>query len=328
MTLLSTLLPLFRPDVQAAALKNLPPLKTTVMDTVFGLRTTHEMPIVRIQDIVELIQTLPVVGRGAPATPISTPGTSYQYIEPLALNPSDFISAADLNDLKTMTNEGREAWLSRKIDMLRRAVRRSTEGIAATALTGTIAWPLRLDGGGWEEYSVSYGSVLTFTPAKLWSADGAKVADVLKSLMDAKQVLADEGFGGRLAIWAGEDAYYKLMLLVDGHTATAKVRVEQTEEGVNIAGFMVRPMGETYKNPQTGAAVKKVGVKELVMVALDAEHRIIYCAIDDLDANLRPLPFFAKPIEKRNPSGVEVVANSKPLPVVNPRAVLRVNIIS
>jgi hypothetical protein len=319
----SEVLALFALATQVKIFKQLEPLETSVMDIIFPSRPQHPMALIGVKDIIDITQTAPVISRSAPATPVGEGSTSYSFIEPLALNPSDFISAAELNDLKTWGIATREAWLKSKQDKLRKIVRRSTEGIAATSLTGTIEWPLKLESGQWDTYRIQFGSPLTYEPAKLWDADGVTIADVYDTLMKMRKTLRRKGYGGKIEIWAGDDVYVALLKIVDSVKSTAKqnIRIEKVEVGINVGGFLVKPMDETYQNPQTKSAVDKVPAHKLVMIALDAGHSCYYCALDDLDAKLQPLPFFLKPIVKQNPSGIDVLGMSKPLPVINPNGV-------
>ncbi|NDY73979.1 hypothetical protein DO021_19610 [Desulfobacter hydrogenophilus] len=319
----SEVLALFGKQTQVKTFAALPPLESTVMDTVFKNRLQHPMAMIGIKDIIEITQTTPVISRSAPAVPVSDGSSSYSFIEPLALNPSDFISARELNDLKTWGIATREVWLQSKQEKLRRIVRRSSEGIATTALSGTVSWPLKLESGGWDTYQVSYGSVLSYTPDKKWDADGVLIADVYDTLMKMRREIRKKGYGGTIEIWAGDDVYMALMKIVDSVKSTIKqnIRLEKVEAGIDVGGYLVKPMDETYQNPQTGAAVDKVAAHKLCMIALDAGHALYYCALDDLDANLQPLPFFMKPIVKQNPSGIDVLGMSKPLPVINPNGI-------
>lgn len=319
----SEVLALFGKQTQVKTLATLPPLESSVMDTVFKNRLQHPMSMIGIKDIVEITQTTPVISRSGPAVPVSDGGSSYSFIEPLALNPSDFISATELNDLKTWGVANRETWLKSKQEKLRRIVRRSSEGIASTALSGTVSWPLKMESGGWDTYQVSYGDPLSYTPAKKWDADGVLIADVYDTLMKMRKQLRRKGYGGAIEIWAGDDVYMALMKIVDSVKSTAKqaLRLEKVATGIDVGGFLVKPMDETYQNPQTGAAVDKVAAHKLCMIALDAGHALYYCALDDLDAKLQPLPFFMKPIVKQNPSGIDVLGMSKPLPVINPNGI-------
>ena len=64
------------------------------------------------------------------------------------------------------------------------------------------------------------------------------------------------------------------------------------------------------------------------MIAKDAGHRLIYCAVDDLDANLQAMPFFIKPVKKDDPSGIKLISEGKPFPVVNVKGICRATVIS
>lgn len=319
----SEVLALFALAVQVKTFKQLDPLETSVMDIVFKSRPQHPMALIGVKDIIDITQTAPVISRSAPATPVGEGSTSYSFIEPLALNPSDFISAAELNDLKTWGIATKEAWLKSKQDKLRKIVRRSTEGIAATSLTGTIEWPLKLESGAWDTYRIQFGTPLTYVPSKLWDAETATIVEVYNTLMKMRKALRRKGYGGKIEIWAGDKVYLALLKLVDSVKSTAKqnIRIERVESGIDVGGYLIKPMDETYQNPRTKTAVDKVPAHKLVMIALDAGHSCYYCALDDLDARLQPLPFFLKPIVKQNPSGIDVLGMSKPLPVINPNGV-------
>lgn len=319
----SEILALFGKNTQAKLFKTLPPLETTVMDTVFKNRVQHPMAVIGTKDIIEITQTAPVIGRSAPATPVSEGLSTYNFIEPLAVNPSDFVSAGEMNDMRTWGLANREAWLKSKQDKLRKIVRRSTEGMAAGVLSGTLSWPLKLESGGWDTYEVSFGTPLSYIPAKKWDAAGATIVDVYNTLMQMRKTLRKKGYGGTIEIWAGDTVYLSLLKLVDNVRSTAKqnIRTEKVEAGIDVGGFLVKPMDETFQNPRTKAATDKVSPTKLCMIALDAGHTLYYCALDDLDARLQPLPFFLKPILKKNPSGIDVLGMSKPLPVINPNGV-------
>ena len=64
------------------------------------------------------------------------------------------------------------------------------------------------------------------------------------------------------------------------------------------------------------------------MIATDAGHILPYAAIDDLDGNLQPLPFFIKPIKTADPSGWKLIAESKPLPIVQPKGICDATVIA
>jgi hypothetical protein len=312
----------FTPAAIAQTLKKLPPLKTPVMDTIFIDRPQLGLPVIGVDQVTAITQTVPMVKRGGASVSIGGDSKTIAYYEPLPIRPSDDLTAKDLNDFKLLDPKaGRQTWINNKIDMLRRTVRLTTEALCAQALTGAINYPLRLDGGGWDTYNVAYGSPLSFTPAKAWDAADIKIKDVYSDLLDMQLLIQDNGWGSELEIWAGKTAYKALVGLADSSTPKDKIRVELKEGGLAIAEFLVKVRAETYKNPQTGAAVKMVADNQIVVIGKDGGQRLFYCAVDDLEANLLPMPFFVKPIERQDPSGVRLVAESKPFPAPNIHAI-------
>jgi len=318
----------FTPEAVARQLENLPPVKTPVMDTVFTDRPQHPLPVLGVDDISETVQTVPVVKRGAPSTPVAVESREITYIEPMPVKPSTLLTAVELNNFKLLDGAGREAWTARKIDSLRRVARRTTEVLAAQAMTGKISFPLTRGGGAYDTYEVDFGTPLSHTPGTLWDNTSAKITDVFKTLTEMQLAVQQEGFGGRMEVWAGKDAYYALMALAEKVTSTAKVRVEMSAEGVFVGNFLVKLRTETYKNPQTGVLTNIVPDHRAVMVGLEAEWRLFYCAVDDLEANLLPMPFFVKPVELSDPSGIKLVGESKPLPVPNMKAVCWADVVA
>jgi len=109
--------------------------------------------------------------------------------------------------------------------------------------------------------------------------------------------------------------------------APAKIRVEITDQGINIGGYLVKRRSERYRNPQTGVMTPVIADGVVKMIAKDAGHKLIYCALDDLDANLQALPFFSKPLKSDDPSGYKIIGESKPLPVVNPKGICDATVI-
>ncbi len=311
----------FTPQAIAQRLQALPPIKSPTMDLIYPGRSQHPLAVLGVDEISEVALTVPVVRRGSPSTPVVTDAREISYIEPLPLRPSTTLTAVDLNNFKLLDNSGRDVWVSAKMDILRRIVHRSTEALCAQSLTGTITYPVKLQGGGYDSYQVVFGTPQSYVPATAWDNAQAKITDIFKTFTEMQVLLQEAGYGGQVEIWAGKTAFYGLMALAEKVTSTARIRVEISAEGVFVGNYLVKLRAETYKNPETGLFVQIVPDDKIVMVAQDANHRLFYCAVDDLDANLVPMPFFVKPIEQKDPSGIKLVAESKPLPVPVPKAI-------
>jgi hypothetical protein len=300
-------------------LQQLPVLVTPVMDTVFTYRPQQPLPLIGADIVQASVRAMPLARRGGRSISIAGGSGSTGFYEPFPIHPDISVTAADLNNLKTIEGNqaSLDAWAQGKTDILRRVVRATTEAICATSLSGKLQWPVQLEGGAFETFEVDYGTILSYTPAKKWDANDAKIKDVFVSLRGMHKKLKEKGYGGKVEIWVGEDAYNVLFGLAEAFVSTAQFRVEITDMGINIGGYLVKPRDEMYYNPQTKLMVPIVTAKKAKMIALDAGHLLPYAALDDLDANLQPLPFFVKPIKTDNPSGYQLVGQAKPLPVVN-----------
>ncbi len=310
---------LFSREALLRTLKEAQPLQTTVMDTVFTNRPKHPFPLLRADEYTDILQTAPLVRRGGMPVQVKSGTGSRAIYEPFSLNPMDQVTGAELNDMKLLDNTSLKAWQAAKTDKLRRVIRTSTEGMCAAALSGTLTWPTAIE-GGYEEYQVDFGTPLSHTAAKKLSTQGAGIVDLLNILRGLKQKLAGRGYGSKTVIWAGSTVFSKIMAIALNFTSDAEIKVQVhaqvVEGGINVGGYLIREMAETY-TPPGGTATPKVAADKLVMVALDAGHSLPYCAIDDLDGNLQALPFFIKPVKTDIPSGYSLVAESKPFPLVN-----------
>lgn len=312
---------LFSVDKVVRRLEESTPIKTTYMDTVFIQRPQIESPWIPAELITAVVNELPYTRRGAPSIGATSETGSVTHYEPYPVHPNVTVTAADINNLRRLPLASHEAWAARRQEYLRRAVRKTTEALAAIALSGTLTWPIKLEGGGWENYTVAFGSVLSVTLGTLLTTS-SKWKDVHDVLTEMKEALEEYGYGSTYVCHAGTDVYSVIKQVAESVTSTAKVTVEISDDAIMFGGFEVRRMAETYRNPQTGSAVKKLDAKKIRMVALDGEHMMPYAAVDDLDANLQPIPFHVKPVKMDDPSGWKLIAQSKPFPIPNIHAIV------
>lgn len=313
----------FHPDTLVQRLKAMAPLKTTIIDTFFARKVNHPFAVVGRDDITSNGLPAPLIMRGAPSRALEGGPLSLADYEPFECSNHRNFTAADVNNLRLLTREGVEARLASIDDQLRRVCRATAEGIAATALTGTISWPVALEGGGSDTYEVSFGSPLSHTPDKLWSEADATVKHVFEDLQEMETAIQEAGYGGDVEYWAGKTAWGLLLSLAETYLNNPKGKIEVaiTGEGIRVGGFTIRKMAETYVHPTTGTATAKVDAKSIMAFATDAVHTLFYCALDDLDGNLQPLPYFSKPVQTADPSGVRIIGKSKPFPAPVPKAI-------
>lgn len=312
----------FTRDALIRYLKTLPALKTPVIDTVFTNRPNHPLPFVGEDMLKQIVRAMPVVRRGAASIPVTKDTSVTAMYEPLPIRPNVTVTGVELNNLKLLSQTSKEQWAQNKTDQIRRIVRATTEAIAAVSLSGSIIWPVQLDGGGWETWEINYGSPASITPEKLWDASNSGIKDVFETLDAMKEAIEDNGYGN-IVYWAGKKAYSTLLVLAEAFKSTANMNVRVTEQGIDIAGFFVQRRSERHRNPKTGTMVPTVPDNEVKAISLDAGSIMPYCAVDDLDANLQAMPLFIKPLEMKDPSGVKLIGESKPFPIVNVDGIAR-----
>ncbi|CAN2042517.1 Major capsid protein [Candidatus Magnetomoraceae bacterium gMMP-15] len=319
---------LFTPAAIAKHIKKLPPVISPVYDQIYKTRGQHPFPYIGHEEIVESLQTAPVIKRGGSSTPVTTDSTNYSFYEPMPVKPSVLISAKELNDLKVLGKQSKDAWVRDKIIYLRRIVRRTTEGLCAISLKGKVQWPLQMNNGSWDTYELDFGTPNSVTPTKMWDASDVKIKDVFTLFQSMKKVLTQTGYGVSLEIWAGESAFAALLAMAEDFKSTVKMKVEVTAEYIDLAGFRVFLHNEPIQNPQTKAFGPTIPDKEIMMYSKAADFFFKYCAIDNLKANLKALPIFINPVELRDGSGIELIGESKPFPGPRVRAICWATVVS
>ncbi|WP_082464156.1 major capsid protein [Dethiosulfatarculus sandiegensis] len=319
----------------AKRFESMPPIKSTVLDLLFpeAVREQYESPVIPISEIAQTINVVPVVHRGSASIPLDGDTQLTGFVEPLPVRIHTQISAKDLNDMKLLGESSREKWAKRRQEKIRRTVRLNTEVFAAQAvLDGKISFPLLQSNGQYQMYEVTYQgqtiqSVNVASTSK-WNATEATLVKVYELLEDMADALDNEGYGGDKVTLAGKTAYSALLALIEDLTEKPKVPVRVSEKGeIIIGGHTVRKLAESYRNPKTGATVKKLADGEIRMIS-KGYTSLFYAAVDDLDANLHAMPMFVKPIPITDPSGYKLVGESKPLPAVAPKATCKAIVIA
>jgi hypothetical protein len=301
--------------------ETLPPLMTPVMDKFYpeAKRRTHPFPFVSVNDIQTPVKNIAVVKRGGNPTPIYGKNQSITMIEVQPLKPSERVNAVDVNNLRLLNASAQiQNYVDQKIDRLRRSVRNSTEALAAQSLTGSISYPMEVSPGVYGTYQVDYTSVLTQTISKLWTASDITIADVLGDFINIVNKIKKESQygGGGVTFWAGTTAFQALATIIMALPNDQRGVSNVNGMSINFFGHNVELASDEYvSNVSTGATTPVVAANKIMAVANNAPFELIYASLDNIEANLAALPIWIKQIvDKRNDS-IELIAESKPLPV-------------
>ena len=312
----------FSRDSLIRTLTDMPELASPVLDSVYRTekRRNHPLPTVAVSDLQQPITNIAVSRRGSAPTPLYGDSGQITHIEPQPFRPSERLNGVEVNNFKLLDRTGVQLLINNKIDRLRRVVRASTEALAAQSLTGKISYPMMMD-GGYGVYEVDFGSTLSYSPSVLWDDSQVAIDDILETLIEMEADIQETSrYGDGVRFWAGKKAFMALSRLVQAFEGRSVI-ASMDEKSILMGGYKIELMNSAYIDPATGSPIKVVDDTKLLAVAMDAPFELIYAVLDDLDSNLVSMPFFVKPVEDKRTSSIELVAESKPLPVPYTRAV-------
>ncbi len=269
------------------------------------------------------IKNAPLVRRGTKSYALSFENIDSGWIEPQGINLSQFASAADLNNMKSIGKVAIKQYLDFFQLQMATTTDSTTEAICAQTLTGKISYPMMTEGGALEKFEVDYGDPQTYTATDKIDAADATIVTVFEILQAMDKKLKRKGFGGKREILAGTKIFSQILKLAsDTRTNIFKVTVKGNT--VDVGGYLVELENGDYHSGDdaSGEAIMTPIVAEDGLVMVDpASNKLFYAALDDLDANLQALPIFMKPVKKDDPNGIKLLSSSKPLPAVNVDAI-------
>lgn len=302
---------MFTPAAIAQTIEQAKPLNLPIRQLVYRNSETHPLPVIGVDEIAAQIKNIPVVRRGTAAVPVGGGGKSFSFIEPQGVDASDFVSAATLANWKMLDGAGLNAVVTKKQTKLMRICQKTTEALCSQSLKGKIEYQMKTDGSS-DLYEISFGDTLSYTPSAKWS-NSTKTADIFTGLSEMDSLIQDEGWGGEIVTLAGKKAFQTIVAALGEKTSNAVVSCSVNDRELSIGGYKIKQVAASYVG-SNGKATKEIAENEICMIDLAAPHTLFYLALDDIEAGLVALPFFASPEQKKNPSGIEIVGRSKPLP--------------
>lgn len=290
-------------------------VKSPIREQFFADGGQWPLASINISELMGVIQNAPVVRRGTVAYSIDSGSNNLTAIEPQGIDLSDFITAAELNNLRALSNDSVQAYANQKMNRMMNIVQRTTEALCAQALTGKIAYPMRTANGELDLYEVDYGmpNVLAEDDTDLSAA--TSIMDFYNVLDTIYQTLQDQGYGDTMTVAAGKAAFSTALKLAESSKSNI-LNVSIVNQGeINVGGYTVRLQSGRYKSTG-GIMVPKIPDNALCAEDKSAGAQVKYLALDDIENGLQPMPFGTSTDLKKNPSVLEVIGRSKPLPVV------------
>jgi hypothetical protein len=291
----------------------LPKPQTPMTDFLFppSARKQKQSPFISTEEVKAETGAIPLVRRGSASYPVDTTETTRTLVEVDPVSPSVFVSARDVNDLVALgETESLKALIAEKIELLRDRVSETIETMSRQSLSGKINYPYATADGIGGSAEIKLGEPRELKSASLVGADIPKIQAWLESLYQAQ---AATGASGEIVILAGNAVYAFLVNAFVNAKLSAPVAWQS--DGLDLFGkYKVRTQGLTYTLPGKSTVYQTLPDNQVLTLDKSRAGKLFFAALDDLDANLAALPFYAKPVETRDPDGVKIVASSKPLP--------------
>ncbi|MDR1575676.1 MAG: major capsid protein, partial [Treponema sp.] len=307
------LTPFFSQASIADIVGELPKPLTPMTDLLFppSARKQKQSPFISVEEVKTETGAIPLIRRGSASYPVDTTETTRTLIEVDPVSPSVFVSAKDVNDLVALgETESVKAFIAEKIELLRDRVSQTIETMSRQSLSGKINYPYAAADGIGGSCEIELGTPTVLKPVNL---AGAGIPGIQVWLEELWQAQAATGASGDVVFLTGSALY---SLLVNKFVA-AKVSapVAWHPDGMTLFGkYKIQAQGLTYTLPGGKTVYKALEDNQVLALDKSQTGKLFFAALDDLDANLAALPFYAKPVETKDPDGVKIVASSKPLP--------------
>ena len=307
------LLALFSQKLIADIVSELPKPLTPMTDFLFppSARKQKQSPFIATEEVKAETGAIPLIRRGSPSYPVDTTEITRTLIEVDPVSPSVFVSAKDINDLIALgETDSVKALIAEKIELLRDRVSETIETMSRQSLSGKIDYPYATADGIGGSCEIELGKPKEIRPVKLANADIPGIQVWLEDLYQAQAAL---GASGDVAFLMGSGLYSLLVNKIVAAKLSAPVAWHP--DGMTLFGkYKIQAQGLTYRLPGSKEIHKVLEDNQVQTLDKSRTGTLFFAALDDLDANLAALPFYAKPVETKDPDGVKIVASSKPLP--------------
>lgn len=308
--------------------------KSVIFDRVFANRETTPFAMIDIHEIIDVVKSVPVVTRDGKSVTLTTGIRGNQTFEPMPVYINKQLTGKMLNDLKQLLGqENGSSLIQSEIDRITMSLMSSVEktrnALCAQAITGKIDYQMATD-GGYERYKVEYGAdsgaILGYDIAeeKKWNQPDVGMGDVLKDLMAIKRKLMSEGSAGTVSFLAGAELFAALTNKITSLPNDQRFGAVVTGEKITVGGYTIELCDGYYNDRDSSGndVVKPELADDALFAWVEGVPVLMYAAIDDIEGNLQASPFFSRTVKIDDPSGLKIIGESKPFPVVNTKCML------
>ncbi|MCL2762225.1 MAG: major capsid protein [Treponema sp.] len=302
-------------------LNRLPPMRTFIMDLIYpeSVRWNHPKDKLAHADLGLPEKNIPLITRGSSSYPIPLDKTALKLIDPANITPSLILNAHEINEMRSLGVAQQQQLVDRKIDKLRKIVRKTTEAMAIQSITGKIAYDIRNADNTLDTYVVDFGTPKAIPIAKKWDADGTTVGDITATIGQIIDSMQETSEGTDLVYLCGFDVYSALVAKAGKLNNSDLIKVFPDHVQIGNAKFII--CSAKYYSHKIKTNVKAIPAKTVIVIAKDDAFSLAYCALDSLDSNFAALPFFINMVKKDDPEALKLIGQSRPMPIPNVDAI-------
>ena len=308
-------------DMLVNALNRLPPMKTFIMDLIYpeSVRFNHPKDKLAHEDLGLPEKNIPLITRGSQSYAVPLNKTALKLIDPANITPSLKIGAHEANEMRSIGLEQVKQLIDRKIDKLRKIVRKTTEALSQQSLSGKISYAIRNADNTLDVYEVKFGDIKKVPIAKKWNAAGITPGEIVVDIGNIISDLQLTSDGTDIVFLTGSDVYAALVNVAAQNKNSDIIKVMPDHILIGNAKFVI--CNAMYYDHKTKANVKAIPAKTIKAVAKDDAFSLAYCALDSFAASHAGLPFFIDTVEEKDPEALKLIAQSRPMPIPNVDAI-------
>jgi len=311
----------FTIDFLVNTLNRLPPMRTFIMDLIYpeSVRWNHPKDKLAHSDLGLPEKNIPLITRGSSSYPVPLNKTALKLIDPANITPSLIMNAHEINEMRSLGLAQQQQLVDKKIDKLRKIVRKTTEAMAIQSITGKISYDIRNADNTMDTYEVNFGTPKSVPISKKWNDPSTTAGDITASIGQIIDSLQETSDGTDLVFLCGYDVYSALVTKAGALNNSDLIKVFPDHVQIGNAKFII--CSAKYWSYKAKTNVKAIPDKTVVVLAKDDAFSLAYCALDSLDANFASLPFFVNNVKMDDPEALKLIAQARPMPIPNVDAI-------
>jgi len=302
-------------------LNRLPPMRTFMMDLIYPepVRFNHPKDRLAHADLGLPEKNIPLITRGSSSYAVPLNKTALKVIEPANITPSLVLGAHEINEMRSLGLAQQQQLVDRKIDKLRKIVRKTTEAMAIQSISGKIEYDIRSADNTMDTYVVDFGTPKDIAIAKKWDAAGTTTGDITASIGQILSSLGETSEGTDIIFLCGYDVYSALVTKAGTLNNSELIKVFPDHVQIGNAKFII--CSAKYWSYKDKGFRKAIPGKTIAAIARDDGFSLAYCALDSLDANLASLPFYVNSVKQEDPEALKLIAQARPMAIPNVDAI-------